>query len=137
MKRLFKKDERGQAMVEFAIVLPLLLLILCGMLDFGWIYYNRYKVEDASYQGARYAFVSLTNQTEGSEDVGAVVTATESYVKKNLLKNSTGAKITVTITDAEITVSVENKIKTLTFVGSTFVGKTYTAKSTSVASNSK
>lgn len=134
MKRLIKKNERGQAMVEFAIVLPILLLLLCGMLDFGWIYYNKYKVEDASYQGARYAFVSLANQEEGSEDISGVQIATETYVKKNLLKDSDGADITVDIQDTEITVSVKNTIKTLTFVGSTFVGQTYTATSTSVAS---
>jgi len=31
------KNEKGQAFVEFAIVLPLLLMILCGIIDYGWI----------------------------------------------------------------------------------------------------
>ncbi|MRH44322.1 pilus assembly protein [Aquibacillus halophilus] len=35
-----KRDERGQSIVEFALVLPLLLFLLVGMLDFGRILYS-------------------------------------------------------------------------------------------------
>ena len=31
-------DESGQALVEFALVLPLLLLLVLGMVDFGKAY---------------------------------------------------------------------------------------------------
>ena len=48
-----KKSEKGQSIVEFALVLPLLLTLLCGVIDFGWIYSNQYRVENASYAGAR------------------------------------------------------------------------------------
>ena len=32
------KSEKGQSMVEFALVVPLLLTILCGIIDMGWAY---------------------------------------------------------------------------------------------------
>ena len=39
-----KKRENGQSAVEFALVLPILLLIVCGILDFGWLFYNYYMM---------------------------------------------------------------------------------------------
>ena len=50
-----QKKEVGQALAEFAICLPLLITIFCGILDFGWIYMNEYEVNHASYEAARYA----------------------------------------------------------------------------------
>lgn len=35
------RKEDGQAMVEFALILPIFLLILCGIIDFGWLFYNQ------------------------------------------------------------------------------------------------
>lgn len=36
-----RKRSRGQALVEFAVVLPVFLLILSGVLDFGFLLYSR------------------------------------------------------------------------------------------------
>ena len=55
-----KKSEKGQAIVEFALVLPLLLTLLCGVIDFGWIYSNQYSVENASYAGAGNVNTNIT-----------------------------------------------------------------------------
>ena len=51
------QDERGTAVVEMALVLPLLLLLLFGMLDFGRIYNYWIDETHLSNQGARYAVV--------------------------------------------------------------------------------
>ncbi len=40
-------------MVEFALVLPLFLLILAGILDFGFLLYSRMTVINAAREGAR------------------------------------------------------------------------------------
>ena len=44
---------RAQALVEFAVVLPVFLLILAGILDFGFILYSRMTVINAARDGAR------------------------------------------------------------------------------------
>ena len=57
MFKRFLKSEKGQAMVEFALVLPLLLILLCGIIDFGWLYYNQITLNNAAREGARYAVI--------------------------------------------------------------------------------
>lgn len=57
------KSEEGQAMVEFAIVLPLLLMILCGIIDFGWLFYNQLNVDNASREAARAVCVECASSS--------------------------------------------------------------------------
>jgi len=51
------KVQRGAAVVEFAIVLPLLLLVLFGIIEFGFIMYDKHIITNASREGARYGIV--------------------------------------------------------------------------------
>jgi Flp pilus assembly protein TadG len=54
MRRLKRHlPERGAAAVEFAIVLPVLLTILCGTIDWGYYFFTREVVVNASREGAR------------------------------------------------------------------------------------
>jgi Flp pilus assembly protein TadG len=50
-------DERGQALVEFALVLPLLILLLFALLDFGKAYNYWNDATHLTGEGARYAAV--------------------------------------------------------------------------------
>lgn len=48
MRKLIKKwkrEQQGNAAVEFAVVLPALLLIILGCIEVSWYLYNRYSVE--------------------------------------------------------------------------------------------
>lgn len=49
--------DRGQAIVEFALVLPLFLLILIGMVDVGRAIWANNSVANAAREAARYAIV--------------------------------------------------------------------------------
>ena len=55
MKNLLrsKRRNRGAALVEFAIILPLLLVILIGILEFGLLFYNKQIITNASREAAR------------------------------------------------------------------------------------
>ena len=128
MKR--KNKESGQAMVEFAIVVPVLIVILCGILDFGWIYYNKYKVEEASYEAARYAAIAVQDIGTGDQLTGD----TEALVRENLPNDGDGADIKVEVNEDEARITVSYPVKNLTFVGWTLIGEYYYATSTSVAS---
>lgn len=52
------RSERGQTMVEFALVAPVLLLVLFGVIQFGILYRDYVTITDAARVGARTAAVS-------------------------------------------------------------------------------
>lgn len=56
--RRIKRSEEGQALVEFALVAPLLFLILFGIIQFGIAFMNSVALTDAVRAGARKAAVS-------------------------------------------------------------------------------
>jgi hypothetical protein len=47
--------ERGASAVEFALILPLFLLILFGVIDYGWLLTNQIILTNAVSAGARAA----------------------------------------------------------------------------------
>ena len=47
-------SERGGIAVEFAIIFPVLMLLVFGIVDFGHAWYMRHLMSDASREGARY-----------------------------------------------------------------------------------
>jgi Flp pilus assembly protein TadG len=57
-RRHLIRNEQGQTMVEFALVVPILCLILFGVLQFGALYNDYVTLTDASRVGARKATVS-------------------------------------------------------------------------------
>jgi Flp pilus assembly protein TadG len=58
------RDDRGAAAVEFALVLPLLMLIVVGIIQFGRIYSMQIELEGAANAGARYLAVHPTDTAE-------------------------------------------------------------------------
>jgi Flp pilus assembly protein TadG len=59
------KDSGGAAMVELAIVLPLFLVLLFGLVEFGLILYYQGLIAHASREGARRgAAFSMPKQTD-------------------------------------------------------------------------
>ena len=51
-------SERGQTMTEFAIILPVLVVLLFGIIQFGIAFNNYVTITDAARAGARKAVVS-------------------------------------------------------------------------------
>jgi len=47
--------EHGAIAVEFALILPVLLLLLFGIVDFGHAWYMRHVLQNSCREGARYA----------------------------------------------------------------------------------
>jgi Flp pilus assembly protein TadG len=57
-RRVDLRDNRGQTMVEFALVVPILCLVLFGVIQFGVLYKDYVTLTDATRAGARKAAVS-------------------------------------------------------------------------------
>jgi Flp pilus assembly protein TadG len=58
IKKFRKKREQGQTMAEFALVLPVLAILLFGVIQFGIAFNNYLAVTDAVRAGARQAAVA-------------------------------------------------------------------------------
>ena len=52
------RKDRGAAAVEFALVLPLLLTLLFGIIEFGWAYAQMLDVRHGAREGARLVAVN-------------------------------------------------------------------------------
>ena len=58
-----RRSCRGQNLVEVALVLPIMVLVTLGIVDFGFIYFVRGSVDNAAREGARYGSISPTDTT--------------------------------------------------------------------------
>ena len=71
------KNQKGAAAVEFAIVLPLLVSLVFGIIDFGLLLNNKQVITNASREGARTGIVNrdpmFRFQTGDPVDVSNVV----------------------------------------------------------------
>jgi Flp pilus assembly protein TadG len=90
------KKENGQAMVEFALVLPILLLFIGGIIDFGWIFNNQLAANNASREAARYIAIhyKVTNDPiyndldEARDKAEEIILRTVSTVKQVTVTHS-------------------------------------------------
>jgi len=112
MFRLFRRDrEKGAAMVEFAIILPLFILLIFGTMETGWFFAQQVEVRNAAREGARLAVVDYGTASQIATEVcnraglsnrAASVQVTRSGTLDDDLVNTAGIKspesITVTMT---------------------------------------
>ena len=70
------RSRRGQNLVEFSLVLPIMIIVMLGIAEFGLIYFTRASVENATREGARYAAIHPTDvsgiQTRVRQTVSAL-----------------------------------------------------------------
>lgn len=95
------REERGQSLVEFALVLPVLLLILVGIFNFGQLFYSDIVINEAARDAARYASIGVS-QTEILQVIGQdCQTLNVSQVNTSISQpypQSSGMPVTITIT---------------------------------------
>lgn len=85
MKRGVSKSrmrQGGAELVEFALVLPLLLILLVGIFDFGYLFALRQKMTNAALEAARTTVsLPLTNSSCTSSTPCAIVAAANAVVQ--------------------------------------------------------
>jgi Flp pilus assembly protein TadG len=111
--RTKRRTERGAAAVEFALVVPFLIVIVMGIVNFGFIFAQQLSLSNGARQAARYAVVDGPTcaqiRTEG-QNAGAtigmdtadvpvpVVSGCTSDSTKPCAGTASGTNITVTMT---------------------------------------
>lgn len=97
--------QRGQALAEFLIVVPLLLLILMGAIGFGHAIFTKMIVVQAANRAARLgatlygdSSVSSSSARKQTRDAGfGVLSASLSGTNRDVLVSVSGDDVTVTV----------------------------------------
>jgi Flp pilus assembly protein TadG len=76
-RRVHTHDDNGQTMVEFALVLPILLVVLLGIFQFGITFKDYVALTDAVRAGARTAAVSRYSTDPVGDTVARVKSASD------------------------------------------------------------
>src|SRR5687767_3574299 len=97
--RWARRHERGQAVVEFALIVPLLALLTMGVVDFGRIFYSYETLANAAREGARYCALHPGNASGTQSRVNGEVDGTVASVTATGCTNQPrGQPVTVTVT---------------------------------------
>lgn len=72
----FKKNEKGQTIVEFAIILPILLIVVMGIIQFGLIFLGFATISNAAREGAR---VGIVQPTYDDAKSAAIIKVNEAF----------------------------------------------------------
>jgi len=88
-----QQNERGAAAVEFALLLPVLLTILYGIIEFGMIMYGREVVTNASREGARAGIIQVSPKPTS----GQITTIATNYLTGTGINPS---QVTIAVTGA-------------------------------------
>jgi Flp pilus assembly protein TadG len=95
MKRRSRR-EGGQALVELALVLPIFLMLLLGIVQFGTIFRDYIALTDATRVGGRQAAVARSIQPDTDRIPNVIAKVQKAAV--NLDKN----KMTITVTPVKL-----------------------------------
>ena len=89
------KSDRGTALIETALTLPLLLLVSVGIVEFGRAYQTQQVLTNAAREGARIAVLPV-------QPAGAVQARVAAYLSAGQIADPSKATITVTATQISL-----------------------------------
>lgn len=105
MEYLTRRRRRGVICVEMAVLLPLLIVLLLGLLEYGWLFTKAHQITNIARNGARLAALpdstvadvqaQVTNQMAA---VGLAGKYTLSISPANISALDSGQALSVTVT---------------------------------------
>ena len=90
-------NQKGAAAIEAALLLPLTLIVIFGMIEFGLLLYNRQIITNASREGARAGIVLRTPNSLDDTEIASVVDA---YCQDRMVTFGTAAGPSTSATNA-------------------------------------
>ena len=85
-KDVLLKSQEGATLVEFAIILPLLLLLIFGIIEFGLFLFNRHVITNAVREAARAGIVVRSPRLSDEH----IKTIARNYCEQYLVTFGTG-----------------------------------------------
>ncbi len=130
---------RGQALVEFALVLPIFLMLVFGLLDLGRVVYINNSLSEAARDGARWGSV----QARSADSAGRTQIANEAAGKMTAVPNPTvavscerdGSTVSSCHTNDTLVVQVSATVELVTPILNRFLGPFNLSATAEVAVN--
>lgn len=125
----YLRNKKGQSMVEMALVLPVLMLLLFGILEFGRVFNEYLVVTAAAREGARSAAIGSDNTIV----VNVVKEAARSVDRGSIDVAINPQNETDRVYGQPVTVTVSNPIQIITpLISAFFPQNPYTVESAAV-----
>lgn len=71
-----RQDDRGAALVEFALLAPVLFAVVFALIEFGWTFVQNLDVRHGAREGVRLAAVNYNpeDETDGADQLADIIT---------------------------------------------------------------
>ena len=90
-----ERSDRGASLIEFAIILPLLVMMLLGIIEFGWAFAQNLEVKHVAREVGRLATVGDPDNQIDARVCGATVAVIQEASVSG--GNSAGDTVTITV----------------------------------------
>jgi len=101
-----KLNKKGQALIEFVIILPIFLFMLFAIIDFGIISYNKSKLESIINDVG-----NMFKNNETLEEINAFVNRNDKDIKVSIKKEEKYFVLTLTKDYEFVTPGMETALK--------------------------
>lgn len=98
MPRHRERGERGVSAVEFGLILPVLLVLLLGMLDYGYVYFVQLTLTNAAREGARVGVTRSSGTASAAAQAAANAYLTTAGITTAAVSATTPSNGTPTVT---------------------------------------
>jgi len=108
-RRAFHKEERGSAAAEFALILPLMLMLAFSFYEAGRVFWSYNIVQASARDAARYAArlpVTCTGSS-GAFDDGAATAEVQNLTRTGTIDGSGGPLVPNWTDNASVTVAID------------------------------
>ena len=135
IRRQRGRRQQGAELVEFAFVLPLLLFLIAGIIDFGFLFQGYEVITNAAREGARvgvlpgYADADIQSRVASYVTTSGLTGTATATVAHRSVPTGTGPNVSV----VDVTVTYPYTMSVLGPIGSLFGGSFGTVTLTSTA----
>ncbi len=126
LNQKFQRNHRGQSLVEFALLLPLLLVLIVSTIELGRLFFTKIVITNAAREGAYYLTMNPSDYDPGTGNA-----PNAAFAAQRDASNSGVSDITVTFTpttsvapgEESVMVTVETQVDDLLLLG--FLGELF------------
>jgi Flp pilus assembly protein TadG len=137
MLRRLVRSQKGQGIVELALLLPVVTLLLLGIMEGGRIFSSYIELENVAREGARYAAVNCTSISVRDDQVQGWVSSTLtpwletrlSTLQVSSLVVSFTRTVSADLTEVWVELSVTYPLEITTPIISTMTGNPFNLQS--------